>query len=162
MGVTLKYPSTGSATLTVDLPYPAHSQSVEIEPNQKEYRSAAGLLFTAKVGPTIYRVGRTFEALSEQEVADLFAFLEGINFAASKIRYCYTDVETGEAVSVVCRVIESPSEQVVHIRNRDVTLKFEQYTHHDAATESSLEGLFGFIDGERFLLIDGTPLLLGV
>lgn len=162
MGVTLKHPATGSVTSSVALPFPAHSQPIEIEPNQKEFRTPSGKLFTAKIGPTIYRITRTFEALSEQEVADLFAFLEGVNFSYSKIRYCYTDVETGEAIEVVCRIIEAPSERVVHIRNRDVTLKFEQYTHPDAVTETNLENIFGFIDGTPFLFANGERLLLEV
>lgn len=160
MGVTLEYPASGSATLSVSLPFPAHSQSIEANPNQKEYRSAAGRLFTAKIGPTIYTITRTFESLSEQDVADLFAFLEGVSFAYNKIRYCYRDVETGEDIAIPCRVVEAPGERLVHIRNRDVTLKFEQYTHPDARTESSLENLFAWIDGDVFSLIDGERLLV--
>lgn len=131
MGVTLKYPEYGMATLSVELPWPALNQRIEVIRNQNEYRSPARNLWTTKVGPTFYQITRVFEALTESQVSDLFAFLEGVGFASNKVRYCYSGVE------VPCRIIDAPSERVVHIMNRDVSLKFEQYAHPDATTEAA-------------------------
>jgi hypothetical protein len=136
-GVTLKYPITGDPTLTVTLPWPAGQQKIDIEPNQKEYRSPAGSLWTVKVGPTLYRIGRVWEALTEAEAASLFAFLEGVDFAVNSVLYCYHDSVTDTDVEVECRILEAPSEAVAHIQMRDVQLVFEQFTHPDADTETT-------------------------
>mgnify|MGYP003439128425 FL=1 len=158
MQVTLKYPHTGSATHTATIPMPLPGPTVTIVKNQKEYRSPAGNLWTVKLGPTVYVVTRIFPALSEQQGSDVAALLEACGFARDKIRYCYTDVVTGESVEVVCRIVEAPAEQIVHIRNRDLTLTFEQYTHPDAVVESSWEDLLVFGDGSYFGFEDGELL----
>jgi hypothetical protein len=153
MGVTLEYPATGTPTLSVELPYPSSPVGIDPEPNQKEYRAGSGHLWTCKIGPTIYKIRRTWQALNETEIAALFAFLEGIGFAYNHLRYCYIDAVDGQERSARCRLIEAPSEQMVHISNRDVTLVFEQYTHHDALSEATA----GDTDG-AILIDDDTPL----
>lgn len=150
--VVLKYPDSGDATLSVELPYPAHSQPIRVDTNQKEYRATSGDLWSCKVGPTIYQISRTFGLLSEAKVAELFAFLEGIGFF-KKIRYCYMDATGGYMVDVPCRIIDAPTERVAHIGNRDVSLAFMQYIHPDRESE--------FLGAQVDALIDdqGNPLV---
>lgn len=136
MEVTLKYPATGSVTLSVDLPYPATSQTIDVQRNQKEHRAGARNLFTSKIGPTIYKVARVWEGLSDTEAAAIYTFLAGCQFARKKILFCYFDTRTGLTNEVPCRVIEDPLESIVHVNNRDVTLTFEQYTHPDHETDA--------------------------
>lgn len=137
MGITLKYPASGATTLSVSLPWPAPQQPIEIEPNQPEYRAPSGAIWTVQVGPPIYRITRTFESLTEAEVAALFAFLEGVGFAINEIAYCYHDRVTDTDVAVPCRIFEPPSEAISQTQSHDVSLVFEQFTHPDAVTETT-------------------------
>jgi hypothetical protein len=163
--VVLKYPVTGTATLTMDLGYPATSVPVKAEPNQKEYRATAGNLWTAKVGPTIYTIRRKWEALRESEVAALFAFLEGVGFAANRIRYTHLDVASGLTMIERCRLVSAPDENAIHINNRDVTLEFEQYVTIDEDEQEGgavPDGALLIDDADNMLGIDDSGNVLGI
>jgi len=153
MPVQLQYPQSGAVALSADLPFPALSIPIKIEPNQKEYRAAAGNLWTCKIGPTMYQLQRSFENLTEEQTSGLFAFLEGVGFYG-KIRYAYTRPSTGERVEVPCRIVEAPSEKVAMIGVRDFSLTFMQYKHPDDETEKFYQIVNSLIDDSGDSLID--------
>lgn len=137
MSVTLRYPITGTVTASVELPYPAQSVAIEVEANQLVHRAGAGFLWTSKVGPTIYRIRRAFEALTETQAAALFAFFETIDFSYNRFLFCYISSIDGLEKQIACRLSEPPGEQIIHLNNRDVSIVSEQYVHHDAVTEAT-------------------------
>lgn len=135
MGVTLKYPASGSVTDSVELPWPAHGQQIELDPNQDLYRAASGRIFTRKRGRTRYRITRRFESLTNAQVVSLFDLWEAATFAKNRILYSYFDVETDHLRETPCRIIERPRETRIFRGMHDVELVFEQLTHPDALSD---------------------------
>ncbi len=152
-GITFKYPVSGEVSLSVDLPWPTLSIPIKIDSNQKEYRAAAGNLWTCKVGPTIYQIQRVYESLTEQQAADLFIFLEAIGFFG-RFRYCYYDSSNERDIEVPVRIIDNPIERVASIGIRDVTIATMQYKHPDNETEFFYRTVDKLITDEGDTLID--------
>lgn len=123
MGITLAKDGIDS----VSLPFPAHNQEFEPVANQSVHRSASGVRYVVKHGPTYYRITRTFEFLSDQEIDDFIAFWNAAGQAANDILYEYTP-KGGSAKSVPCRIIEQPRIVKVHRDNWNLSLRFEQDT----------------------------------
>lgn len=134
-GVTLK---SLDGSQSVALPFPALSQPVEWDNQQTVYTSGSGDLFSVKLGPTRWRIQRTFQALSETDVYNLAQFLAAVDFAANQIYYCYTDSVSREAIQVACQIVDIPlNETKVHRNNRDVPITFEQLTHPDSVSDAA-------------------------
>ena len=145
MGVTLKYPSTGTATNSVSLPFPAHVQAVEFGRNQTVGRTPSGTPYVASHGEPWYRVTRTFESLSEEIVNDVVDLLSLVNYTAGELAYEYVDASTGSTVSVPCRVVGDPSGVKQFRGVRDIALVFEQRVHpdHESDGGATPDGSYG-------------------
>lgn len=137
MGVTLKYPATGSVTSALSLPWPAHDQSIGTDPNQSVYTSADGSTYTAIHGPPRYQIARVFESLTETEWDNLTTFLTACNYSFNKILFCYHDAVTNVDVSVPCKIIQDPKRVRRMLNIIDVTLVFEQLVHPDNISEQA-------------------------
>jgi hypothetical protein len=145
VGVTLYYPSTGTVTASVTLPYPAHNAAVECGTNQFIGRTASGMPFVHPHGGNHYRVTRTFESLTETQAKELVAFLRAIRFGGNEIRYSYRDVHASADRNVFCRIVY-PTRESKFMRNmRDFAIVFEQVGHPDHVTDagSFTVGFFG-------------------
>lgn len=136
MGVTLVYPSTGSSTATLTLPWPVPNSQIEPDPNQSLHRTPAGVPYTVTHGEHWFRVTRVFESLSEQQAKDLVDFWETIGNQAGEILYRYTDRESGELRNVFCHIVAL--QEVKQVRNlRDFTVTFEQDVHPDPTSDEN-------------------------
>ncbi len=146
MGVTLNYPSTGSVTASVELPYPAHNATVECNPNQAVGRTASGMPFVQPHGGNHYRITRTFESLTETQAKELVDFLKTVRYGGGEVRYSYRDVHAGADRDVFCRIVY-PTRETKLMRNiRDFALVFEQVGHPDHVTDGG-SFTFGFYGG---------------
>jgi hypothetical protein len=134
-GVTLLFPTTGSPTHSVNLPFPAHGQQIAPSDNQFQYTAGSGDLFTVKLGRTRYQIDRVFEALDEATVGAIYAFYTAVGYAKNRVLYCYQDSVSGNDIRVPCWIIEQPKQVKRHKNNRDMQIKFEQYTHPDYADD---------------------------
>ena len=135
MGVTIKYPASGTPTASVSLPYPAHEQSVTSGTRQDVGRTHSGTPFVASHGGRHYRIIRRFESLSETEAYDLLNFLHTVGYAAGEVCYEYVDHSDGSTVKSFCRIVYPTSETKLMRHVRDVTIVFEQYVHPDHVTD---------------------------
>lgn len=109
------------------LPFPAHSKTIETDPNQTAHKSAGGTTYTVKHGPTRYRVSRKWEALSDAEADALMAFFEASGGLFAEITYRYTPAG-GSLKAVPCQIAEPPRLTEIHRDNWDAEVVFEQPT----------------------------------
>lgn len=152
MGVTLTHTSADP----VELPFPAHSQPMDLESNQTMHRSAGGTLYTVKHGPTRWRVTRVFESLKDSDMRRFNAFFRASGEIGSDIGYVYTP-HGGVEVTVACHIVEKPGVQFVHRDNWDLTLVFEQdempRDESEAEEFELVGGPFELMGGDALLLI---------
>jgi hypothetical protein len=138
MGVTLYYPSTGSPTHSVELPYPeTGGQPVTVGTQQSIGRTPSGTPFVQSHGGTWYRISQTFTSLSAAETEALYQFLVAINWAGSEIRKHYRDVENAADRDVYCKVVYPTDQTRLAYNVRDITLVFEQREHPDHVTDAA-------------------------
>ena len=129
MGITLKYPFSGTATATVSLPWPAHDQPVNTTENQTVYYTPSGDEYVVTHGPPRYQITRNFEMLSETEMNSLITFWLEVGRSSNEIAYQYTDKSSGTAKSVRCRIV-GPIQQTRKMKNMwDAGVTFEHKTH---------------------------------
>ncbi len=134
-GVTLAYPATGDATLTVDLPWPAHDQAVELVANETVNYSPSGTRYTVRHGPPRYRITRLFESLTEAEAKSVIDFWHAIGGAGADIAYRYVEPVSGDHKSVTCCIVSMP-QQTRRMKNIwDMPIQFEQGTHPNQSSD---------------------------
>ncbi len=124
--MSIRFVATAPAPVAdITLPSPSINSSGASIPNQTLQRSASGAVFTFQHGPERYNHDLTFIALTEEENASVFSFLQAIGWAAFEIEYEFTDPRDNTLKTLPCRIIGAPSRNRISINNNDISIRLE-------------------------------------